>query len=240
MRHLFFLFLLGLTFQNAMASSVTEETLINCNQFIQKNNLKKGYLFSALPFDNTNIGKKWAQIRAEAEVLFPNLKIKKTPDLHITLVYIGDWDLKNYNQYERTALVAPSEDQTLHLEPVQMGRNKQVIALELHGISNNWTQKVVKAKDDLNKLNLKKVDSYDSNFRAHITLAEAKSKTPTETELKELEEFNKWISSKLSESDLTVVINSENKPQLLLAGSSHPRTNADYVEVSVFLNSLAK
>ncbi len=224
-----------------MANSIDSQTLTSCNEYIQKNNLKKGFLFSALAFDKTPIGIKWNQLRIEAVTKFPNLKIKKTPDLHITIIYIGEWDVKNYNEYQRLALIAPSENQELHLEPVQMGRNKQVIALELHGISNDWSKQIVQSKETLNSSNLKKADVYDSNFRAHITLAESINKVPTEQEFKELDEFKTWISQKLSPSDLVVTIDSNNKPVLLLAGTSRSKTSpADYVEAFEFLNSLGK
>ena len=65
---------------------------------ISNSAVNNGYLFSAILFNETPLGKRWAKMKPEAEKLFPNLKLKSAEDLHVTVIYIGkDWQKKPHH-----------------------------------------------------------------------------------------------------------------------------------------------
>jgi len=119
---------------------------------------------------------------------------------------------------------------------VRLGRNNQVVAVELHGASTVWADSVVAAKDVLNRLGLKKPEGYDTNFRTHITLAQAGHSPPTPADSTDLAGFQSWMSAKVAENPqkFTVTIGPRTRVQLLLAGTTRPEGAPEYVTVEDF------
>jgi hypothetical protein len=96
---------------------------------------------------------------------------------------------------------------------------------------------VVAAKDTLNRLGLKRPERYDTNFRSHITLAQAKNSPPTPADSTALAGFMSWMGSKVAENPrkFTVTIGPTTRVLLLLAGTTRPEGAPQYVTVEDFL-----
>ena len=109
--------------------------------------VNKGYLFSAILFGNTPLGERWAELRPEAEKLFPNLKLKPVPDLHVTIIYIGgEWDAEKLAALRQTVSIPIEETIRLNPEIAYFGRNNHVIAVELKGIPEELQERIIGAK----------------------------------------------------------------------------------------------
>jgi 2'-5' RNA ligase len=202
--------------------------------------VKKGYLFSAISFGKSAFGAEWTRLRAEAQAKFPDLKLARPEDLHITVVYLGgDWKAEDLDRIRAHALVVPAAAGKMTPEVVRMGRNEQVVAVEQHGAPQAWTDSVVAAKNELNRLGLKKADSYDSSFRTHITLAEARHNPPGEAEAAQLAEFRSWIAPKVAEAPakFSVAVGPKTRVELLLAGATRPEGSPEYITVEEFLRA---
>ena len=200
--------------------------------------VRKGNLFSAVSFADSAFGVEWSRLRDEAQARYSDLKLTKVEDLHITVVYIGgDWKPENLDRIRAHALVVPAVPVRLTPEVVRLGRNNQVVAVEMHGTSTVWADSVVAAKDVLNRLGLKRPEGYDTNFRAHITLAEARHSPPTEADSTALAGFLSWIGSKIAEKPrtFTVTVGPATRVHLLLAGATRPDGVPEYVTVEDFL-----
>jgi 2'-5' RNA ligase len=200
--------------------------------------VKKGNLFSAVSFADSAFGVEWSRLRAEAQTRYPDLKLTKVEDLHITVVYIGnDWKPEDLDRIRARALVVPAAPVHLTPEVVPLGRNSQVVAVELHGTSTVWADSVVAAKDALNRLGLKKPEGYDTNFRTHVTLAQAGHSPPTPADSTGLAGFLSWMGEKVAENPqkFTVTVGPTTRVQLLLAGTTRPEGAPEYVTVEDFL-----
>jgi len=201
-------------------------------------NVRKGYLFSAVSFADSAFGVEWSRLRAEAQEHFPDLKLTKVEDLHITVVYIGgDWKPEDLDRIRAHALVAPAGRARMTPEVVRMGRNNQVVAVELHGAPAAWTDSVIAAKRALNDLGLKKPDAYDTTFRTHITLAEARHSPPTEADSTALAAFQSWIVTRVAADParFSATVGPRTVVGLLLAGATRPEGAPEYVTVEDFL-----
>ncbi len=199
---------------------------------------RRGNLFSAVCFADSALGKEWSRLRPEAQGRFPDLKLSQVADLHITVVYIGgDWQPGSLDTIRALALVVPTTPVKLTPEIVRMGRNNQVVAVELHGTSSVWGDSVIAAKSTLNRLGLKKPEAYDTNFRTHITLAQAIHSPPSPADSTALAGFATWISSKVADSPqrFTVTVGPTTRVQLLLADTSRPEGAPEYIPVEDFL-----
>jgi 2'-5' RNA ligase len=200
--------------------------------------VRKGNLFSAVSFADSAFGVEWSRLRAEAQARYPDLKLTKVEDLHITVVYIGgDWKPEDLDRIRALALVVPAVPVRLTPEVVRLGRNNQVVAVEMHGTSTAWGDSVVAAKDVLNRLGLKKPESYDTNFRTHITLAQAGHNPPTPADSTALAGFLSWMDSKIAKDPrkFTVTVGPTTRVHLLLAGTTRPDGAPEYVTVEDFL-----
>ncbi len=199
---------------------------------------KKGFLFSAISFSDSPLGMLWAGLRPQAQIRFPNLKMKRVEDLHITIVFIGsEWKEEDLTRIRAHALVNPQGNTTVDSELVTLGRNDQVLALELHGAPQAWVDLVVEAKGQLNKLELKKPDAFDTSFRAHITLAESRHARPTPEEITELKAFKSWLRdplhNALEEQPLRIGVHTP--VRLMLAGVMHSEDGPDYITLEASL-----
>jgi 2'-5' RNA ligase len=202
--------------------------------------VKKGFLFSAISFADSAFGVEWSRLRAAAQTKFPDLRLAKAEDLHITVVYIGgDWRAEDLDRIRAHALVAPASSGRMTPEVVRMGRNDQVVAVELHGAPQAWTDSVIAAKNELNRLGLKQADKYDTSFRTHITLAEARHNPPSETEAAELAGFLSWIASEVGEAPgkFSVRVGPRTRVDLLLTGATRPEGSPEYITVEDFLKA---
>ncbi len=207
-----------------------------CEIILATKQLKRGSLFSAIQVQDTQLGKKWSQLYPEAKAAFPGLKIKKPQDAHITQVYMGgDWKFDQLATFASEAIVKPADTITLNATVERLGRNQQVVVAELHGIPSIWAERVVAAKTKLAQAGLRKADSFDSNFRGHVTLAESKNFQPTPEDAQQLEAFQAWIEGRLSKEDLQVTLGPSTPIELMLAGSTRPKDGPEYLSVENFL-----
>jgi 2'-5' RNA ligase len=200
--------------------------------------VKKGNLFSAVSFGDSAFGVEWSRLRAEAQELYPGLELTKVADLHVTVVYIGgNWKAEDLDRIRAHALVVPAAPVHFTPEVVRLGRNNQVVAVELHGASTAWADSVVAAKSVLNGLGLKKPETYDTNFRAHITLAQAANYPPTSADSANLAGFLSWMGSKVAKNPrkFAVTIRPTTRVRLLLAGATRPEDAPEYITVEEFL-----
>jgi 2'-5' RNA ligase len=202
--------------------------------------VKRGFLFSAISFGETAFGKEWSRLRAEAQAKFPDLKLAEAEDLHITVVYIGgDWRTEDLDRIRAHALVVPAQAGRMTPEVVRMGRNSQVVAVEQHGAPQAWTDSVIAARSELNRLGLKKPDAYDTSFRTHITLAQARSNPPSTADSTELAKFMSWITPKIAAdpAKFSVEVGPTARVELLLAGAPRPEGSPEYITVEDFIEA---
>ena len=202
--------------------------------------VKRGFLFSAISCGESAFGMEWSRLRAEAQTKFPELKLAKAEDLHITVIYIGgDWRTEDLDRIRAHALVVPASPGRMTPEVVRMGRNSQVVAVEQHGAPQAWTDSVIAARSELNRLGLKKPDNYDTSFRTHITLAEARHNPPSESDSTELAGFMAWITPKVAAAPakFSVEVGPKTRVELLLAGATRPEGAPEYITVEDFLEA---
>jgi carboxyl-terminal processing protease len=197
----------------------------------------RGNLFSAFLFGDTELGRRWAVLRPEAERTFPALKLKAVADLHVTFVYIGaDWrdqDLPRLRQAMRGA--APAAVMPLRAELTRFGRNGRVVAVELTGAPETFLARVAALKSELNAAGLKKPEAYDSDYRPHVTLAEARESPPSEDQARQLEAFRAWAAGRLDPSTLGLSLGPSLPLRLLLADADRPALLPEYIPVESFL-----
>ncbi|MBK8597934.1 MAG: hypothetical protein IPP07_09725 [Holophagales bacterium] len=193
-----------------------------------------GSLFSALPCASTPLGREWATLRDEAAIRFPGLRLTRVEDLHLTVVYVGPgWKTDDLGAIRAHALAGPRETVSFRPEVVRMGRDGQVVAVEMHGAPEAWVASVVAAKGELNRLGLKKADRYDSGFHPHVTLASARKSPPDATDAASLDELRSWLAGRLAEdaSRFTVTAGPDTPIRLWLAGTTRPPGSPEYVDL---------
>jgi 2'-5' RNA ligase len=200
---------------------------------------RKTDLFSAVSFADSPLGREWSRVRPEAQARFPELRLTQAEDLHLTIVYIGgDWKREDLPRLRPLALIAPPATEQLVPTVSRLGAHDQVVAVELHGSSPAWGEAVVAAKMTLNRLGLKQPESYDSNFRSHLTLAQAKHFSPSPAEAAELAEFSAWMSAQIARdpAKFTVTVGPQTPVQLLLSNAPRARNAPEYVPLEDFLS----
>jgi hypothetical protein len=199
---------------------------------------RRGNLFSAVSLADSSLGREWSRLRPEALARFPELRLSETPDLHLTVVYIGgNWKEEDLDRIRSLALIAPATPERLAPEVVRLGAQDQVVAVELHAASPAWGEAVVAAKHTLNRLGLKQPESYDSNFRSHLTLAEAKHFPPSPAEADELAAFSSWLSARVAQdpAKFTVTVGPRTPVRLLLSNLPRAQGAPAYVPLEDFL-----
>jgi 2'-5' RNA ligase len=202
--------------------------------------VNQGFLFSAISFGDSALGVEWSRLRVEAQAKFPGLRMTRPEDLHITVVYIGGgWKAEDLDRIRAHALVAPASPGRMTPEVVRLGRNDQVVAVELHGAPRAWTDSVIAARGALHRLGLRQADRYDTSFRAHISLARAQSDPPSEADSTALAGFMAWITTKVAETParFSVAVGPETRVELLLAGATRPEGSPEYITVEAFLEA---
>jgi hypothetical protein len=163
-------------------------------------------------------------------------------DLHVTVVYIGGgWRPEDLGLIGAFALVFPTGVLCLTPEVVRLGVSKHVVAVELHGPPEIWAYAVPDAKRELNRLGIKRPDSYDENFRPHVTLARAAGSRPTEAEAQALDAFQSWLEEKveLDPGAFTLAFGPETRVRLWLAGATRPAGAPEYIPVEDLLERLS-
>jgi 2'-5' RNA ligase len=197
-----------------------------------------GALFSTIPCAGTALGREWSRLRREAEALFPGLVLTHVEDLHVTVVYIGEgWRVDDLGRIRAHSLVAPREPVSFRPEVVRFGRNGQVVVAELHGAPEAWLASVVAAKDTLNRLGLKRPESYDAAFRPHVTLASARRSPPDSADAAALEAFRSWMALRVvaGEERFGVTLGPDTPVRLWLAGTARPPGAPIYIDLAEFL-----
>lgn len=194
-----------------------------------------GALFSTIPCAGTALGREWSRLRREAEALFPGLVLTHVEDLHVTVVYIGEgWRVDDLDRIRAHSLVAPREPVSFRPEVVRFGRNGQVVVAELLGAPEAWLSSVVAAKDTLNRLGLKRPESYDAAFRPHVTLASARRSPPDSADAAALEAFRSWMVQRVvaGEERFGVTLGPDTPVRLWLAGTARPPGAPIYVDLA--------
>jgi 2'-5' RNA ligase len=199
-----------------------------------------GSLFSTVPCADTPLGREWAALRSEVAARFPALRLTMVEDLHVTIIYVGPgWKAEDLDRIRAHALVVPRETGTFRPEAARLGRNAHVVVVELHDGPVSWSDAVVAAKAEMNRLGLKKPDRYDAEFRPHVTLASAKGPSPDAVEAAELDAFRAWLAEKVAADPArwTVAIGPGTKVRLWLAGTERPAGAPEYVAVETALGA---
>jgi 2'-5' RNA ligase len=200
--------------------------------------VKTGNLFSAVMFGETPLGRRWEKLRPEAEKLFPSLKLKAVPDMHVTVIYIGPgWTAEGWPELRRAMAVAFPETYHLTAEIAVFGRANRVVVVEFKGLPESFQAHIRQVKSRLNTSGLKKPETGDAVFRPHVTLAEAVENPPAERQVRELAAFKEWISSRLDLPTLNPVLGPETPVRFMLAGSTRPAPIPEYIEVEAFMKT---
>lgn len=171
-------------------------------------------LFSAIPLASTPFGKSWEKARAELVKEFPGLRIEKTKNLHITLAFMGlGWDPAKLDEMEKLGLEGPdvsSGPVILRSLPDLFSPQKNIVALNLGPVPNEWDERLIAKRDAMTEAGLRKRDRFDGVFKAHVSLASAPK--PQEQRA-ELARFRSWMSSNATRFG---------GPDLILDGSAKP------------------
>jgi hypothetical protein len=94
--------------------------------------------------------------------------------------------------------------------PDLFGRKKEVLALHLTPVPDEWAQRLMKDRQTMTDLGLRKRDTFDDVFTAHVSLASAPK--PDE-QREELARFEKWMSDHASRfGGLSIPIDKAIKP----------------------------
>jgi 2'-5' RNA ligase len=152
-------------------------------------------LFSALPLNKTKFAKRWEKSQKELAKKFPGLRFEKTENLHVTLSFMGaGWDPAKIDVMEKYGLEGPdvsSGPLEMKGTPDLFGTKKEVVALHLEPVPEEWAKRLMKNRQTMTDLGLRKRDRFDDVFAAHVSLASApKPDEPRE----ELARFEKWMS----------------------------------------------
>jgi 2'-5' RNA ligase len=227
------------------AEALDPETLEKCGQALTSGLYRKGYLYSSISLADTDLGKRWGEIRQEAVKLFPSLRMKDVEDLHITIVYVGDkWRTEGYSQYLDLMQVGPDRVYDFRAHLTRFGAIQQIVALHLGTVSRVWEENIMNARKILAERGLRDASNFDRDFQPHITLAEAPTRTGnshrpmTAIEEAELESFHKWAEEKLQPVRLTIMIDGLTNVDLMVAGASK-RDEAKYIPFRTHVQRLA-
>ncbi len=152
-------------------------------------------LFSALPLGKTKFAKAWGKAQEELTKKFPGLTFEKPDNLHVTLSFMGaGWKPDETQTMETYALEGPdlsSGPVTMKGAPDLFGPKKQVVALALSPVPEEWSARLMKNRQTLTDKGFRKRDMYDDVFKPHISLASAPK--PDE-QREELARFQAWMS----------------------------------------------
>jgi 2'-5' RNA ligase len=171
-------------------------------------------LFSALPLGKTKFAKQWAKAQKELAKSFPGLRFEKSENLHITLSFDGaGWDPATIDTREKYGLDGPdlsSGPLKMNGAPDLFGGKKEVVALHMTPVPDEWANRLMKDRQTMTDLGLRKHDRFDDVFTAHVSLASAPK--PDE-QREELARFEKWLSDHASRfGGLTIPIDKSIKP----------------------------
>ncbi len=203
---------------SALLSSLlvrTAAAALNCpKEALDKDGKGAVLLFSAIPLGSTSFGKNWDKARPELLKAFPGLRIEKTENLHITLAFMGmGWDPAKLDEMEKLGLEGPdvsSGPVTLRSLPDLFSPQKNIVALNLGPVPNEWDERLISKRDAMTEAGLRKRDRFDGVFKAHISLASAPK--PDEQRA-ELARFRAWMSAHSARFG---------GPELTLDGSAKP------------------
>jgi 2'-5' RNA ligase len=172
-------------------------------------------LFSALPLNKTKFAKQWDKSQKELATKFPGLRFEKSDNLHITLAFMGaGWDPAKIDVMEKYGLDGPdlsSGPLKMKGAPDLFGSKKEVVALHLTPVPEEWANRLMKDRQTMTDLVLRKRDPFDDVFAAHVSLASAPK--PDE-QREELARFQKWMADHASRfGGLNIPIDRSIKPK---------------------------
>lgn len=171
-------------------------------------------LFSSLPLGKTKFAAKWARVQKKLAKEFPSLRFEKPENLHVTLAYMGTgWDPTKTDEMEKYGLDGPdlsSGALKTKGSPEFYGDRKEVVALTLTPIPDEWASRLMKDRQTMTDEGLRKLDKYDGVFKAHVSLASA---AKPDEQRGELARFQKWtVDHASSFDDLAIALDRSIKP----------------------------
>ena len=206
----------------------TEETsikecvsLLNSAITLDTHTLRTGRMASVIMFPGSELEKRWADIVKEATQLFPELEFTLPSDLHMTILYIGDWELKNLEEIAQTATVKPKSDWVPKLSLKYFGKMKNLLVLLLGDVDPEWILRAESARQELNLRKMRNPGKLDFSFEPHLSLAQVRNKEPSEEQILQLNRFEQWLGASgfLDQkftigpnSDFRVVVEDSTKP----------------------------
>lgn len=159
-------------------------------------------LFSALPLNHSKFAVRWEKARKELEKTLPGLRFEKTENLHVTLSFNGSgWDPAKIPDLEKYGLDGPdlsSGPLTMKGSPEIFGPKKDVLALELTPVPAEWSARLMKDRNTMTELGLRKKDMFDDVFRAHVSLAYARKPGDPDGDIAR---FQKWMTDRAKRFD---------------------------------------
>lgn len=180
-------------------------------------------LFSSIPLGSTPFAREWAKAQKELAREFPGLAFEKPDNLHVTLAFMGGgWKLENLDDMERLGLAGPdlsSGPLKLAAAPELYGPKKQVVALELTPVPEEWSSRLMKDRRTMTDKGYRKRDMFDDVFKPHVSLASAPK--PDE-QREELARFQAWTARRFK--GLVLPITRDEKPAYYLVLGKGPET----------------
>jgi 2'-5' RNA ligase len=183
-------------------------------------------LFSALPLDKTEFAREWGKAQAELAKKFPGLAFEKPENLHVTLSFMGaGWKPEDAEEMEKLSLDGPDLSigpLTMKGTPDLFGPKKQVVALALSPVPEEWAARLMKNRDAATAKGFRKRDAYDGVFKPHVSLASAPK--PDEQRA-DLEKFQAWMARNAERfGGFVLPISSDEKPAFFLVLGKGPET----------------
>jgi 2'-5' RNA ligase len=183
-------------------------------------------LFSALPLGKTKFAKEWGKAQKELTKTFPGLVFEKPENLHVTLSFMGPgWKPAEAGEMEALALEGPdlsSGPLTMKGAPDLFGPKKQVVALALSPVPEEWASRLMKKRQAMTDKGFRKRDMYDDVFQPHVSLASAPK--PDE-QRDELASFKAWMSARAKRfGGLELPLTRDAKPAFFLVLGKSPAT----------------
>lgn len=186
----------------ALSSSSRAAGLTCPEGSLDKDGHGSALLFSALPLNKTKFARRWGKAQKELAKTFPSLRFETPENLHVTLAFMGGgWDPAKLDVLEKYGLDGPalsSGPLTMKGTPDLFGGKKEVVALHLETVPEEWAKRLMKDRDAMTELGLRKRDRFDDVFTAHVSLAFA---SKPDEQRDELARFEKWMADHASRFD---------------------------------------
>lgn len=199
---------------------------------------KPGYLFAHVSFSNTEFARHWKIISKKLKYYFPDFEITSPESLHMTVHFIGQWQLQNWQQYLDHATTRPSRSFRTVGQLGLVGKQNSMAAFRLYGFDSNWIDQIENGNKILNKKGLKQPEEYDFDYTPHITLAKLKknsimSSSEVNFRMRSLLNF---LAQSIQAIPLYFDFKSDTKVELALAGAQRPKEALEYIGIEDFIS----